>query len=349
MAQFFQEIQEQPQALLQTAAFYESAEGKSILSQISELWNSGKYTHILLTGMGSSYFIANATASLLNSYQIPAYALNAGELLHYQNSLISHKSLIICISQSGESYEVIKLIEKLPSNITILSICNEKDSSLVRYSRYSLLCKAGKEEKTSTKTFITCYQVAYLLAMKLGNKEVDSNPWHTLSATIEKMVNGDTPWMPKAIKLIDGSTFVQLIGRGPVFAAASQGALMFMEATHTPASALLGGEFRHGPIEMVKKGFIAILLAHSQSETYEQSLSLVKDILKFEGKVIFITDSNSMFENENLCTITIPCTNAELFAIPSIVPVQLLINTWATKCRIVPGEFIHGAKVTSIE
>ena len=142
---------------------------------------------------------------------------------------------------------------------------------------------------------------------------------------------------------------MQLIGRGPVFATASQGALMFMEAAHTPASALLGGEFRHGPLEMVKKGFIAILFAHSQSETYEQSLSLVKDILKYEGKVIFITDSNLVFENDNLCAITIPSTNAELFTIPCIVPVQLLINTWATKCGIIPGEFTHGAKITSIE
>lgn len=69
MVQFFQEIQEQPQALLQTANFYKSVEGKSVLSQISELWCSGKYRNILLTGMGSSYFIANATASLLNSYK----------------------------------------------------------------------------------------------------------------------------------------------------------------------------------------------------------------------------------------------------------------------------------------
>lgn len=222
MVQFFQEIQEQPQALLQTANFYKSVEGKSVLSQISELWCSGKYRNILLTGMGSSYFIANATASLLNSYKIPAYALNTGELLHYQISLISPESLIICISQSGESYEVIKLIEKLSSNITVLSICNEKDSSLVKFSRYSLLCKAGKEEKTSTKTFITCYQVAYLLAMKLCNQEIDSTQWHKLSKIIENMVNGNTPWMSKAIELIDGSTFVQLIGRGPVFAAAAR-------------------------------------------------------------------------------------------------------------------------------
>ena len=113
MVQFFQEIQEQPQALLQTANFYKSVEGKSVLSQISELWCSGKYRNILLTGMGSSYFIANATASLLNSYKIPAYALNAGELLHYQISLISLEALIICISQSEKSYEVIKLIKKI--------------------------------------------------------------------------------------------------------------------------------------------------------------------------------------------------------------------------------------------
>lgn len=349
MTQFFQEIQEQPQALMQTIGFYEKSEGKSVLSHIADLWWSGNYTNILLTGMGSSYFIATATASLLNTYKIPAFALNAGELLHYQVSSITPQSLVICISQSGESYEVIKLIEKLSSSITTLSICNEENSSLVRLSRYSLLCKAGKEKKTSTKTFITCYQVAYLLTMKLCNKEVDNNQWHKLSAIIENMINGNTPWMTKAIELIDNAPFIQLIGRGPIFASASQSALMFMEATHTPASALLGGEFRHGPLEMVKKGFIAILFAHLQSETYEQSLALIKDILKYGGKVIFITNSKQVLEDKNLCTITIPYDNTELFAIPSIVPIQLLINTWATKRGIVPGEFTHGAKVTSIE
>ncbi len=346
---FLQEIQEQPKALTETGAFYENQEGKEMLQYVSGLWQSGRYSHIILTGMGSSYFIATATASLLNAYKIPAFALNAGELLHYQVPLITPQSLIVCISQSGESYEVIKLIEKLSPNITILSICNEKESSLARRSHYTLLCKAGKEEKTSTKTFITCYQVAYLLAMELCNKKTDNSQWRKLSCTIEKIVNGDTPWMPKALELIANTTYVQLIGRGPLFAAASQSALMFMEATHTPASALLGGEFRHGPLEMVKKNFIAILFAHSQSETYEQSLSLVKDILKYEGKVILITNSEPVIKNEYLCTITIPCASAELFAIPGIVPVQVLINAWATKQGITPGEFTHGAKVTSIE
>ncbi len=349
MTQFLQEIQEQPQALLHTAEFYESREGKSVLSHIIELWQSGNYSTLLLTGMGSSYFIATATVALLNGLQVPAFAVNAGELLHYQLSCIQSKTLLLCISQSGESYEVIKLIEKLPSDTTLLSICNEKNSTLVKRSRYSLLCKAGKEEKTSTKTFITCYQVAYLLAMSLCRKEIDPLLWKRLSILIKKMVKGNTPWMEKAIALIDKAAFIQLIARGPLFASASQSALMFMEATHTPASALLGGEFRHGPLEMVKKGFIAIIFAHSQSGTYGQALTLMKDILKYEGKVIFITDAEQTLENENLCTITVPCEDADIFSIPSVVPVQLLINAWASGLGMIPGEFTHGAKVTAIE
>ena len=161
MVQFFQEIQEQPQALLQTANFYKSVEGKSVLSQISELWCSGKYRNILLTGMGSSYFIANATASLLNSYKIPAYALNAGELLHYQISLISPESLIICISQSGESYEVIKLIEKLSSNITVLSICNEIFGEVNFISNISWQKRYTRSNNTDNFTTVIDHIVVY--------------------------------------------------------------------------------------------------------------------------------------------------------------------------------------------
>ena len=122
-----------------------------------------------------------------------------------------------------------------------------------------------------------------------------------------------------------------------------------MEAVHTPASALLGGEFRHGPLEMVNERLVAILMAHSKSETYPQSVTLAKDILKYGGKVIFITDSQPDFKGDKLCVVPVACELPELLAIPGVVPVQLLINEWAGRLGIVPGEFVHGAKVTSIE
>lgn len=72
--------------------------------------------------------------------------------------------------------------------------------------------------------------------------------------------------------------------QGYGFASAAQTALMFMEATKTPASALLGGEFRHGPLEMVGPGFICIIYAHSRSGVYRQSIRLMADVLSLMVK-----------------------------------------------------------------
>ena len=124
---------------------------------------------------------------------------------------------------------------------------------------------------------------------------------------------------------------------------------MFMEATKTPASALLGGEFRHGPLEMVGPGFICIIYAHSRSGVYRQSIGLMADVLSFNGKVILVSDISSGIESVNLLEINVHCGDPDLFAIPSIVPVQLIVNAWAEEMELVPGSFTHGAKVTSIE
>ncbi|MEI7525055.1 MAG: SIS domain-containing protein, partial [Mariniphaga sp.] len=142
--------------------------------------------------------------------------------------------------------------------------------------------------------------------------------------------------------------FVQLVARGPVFAAAQQSALMLMEATRNPASALLGGEFRHGPMEMVKEGFRAVVFAPS-GITYNQSITVATDILKFGGKVLLITDKNPPISDENLFRIVIPCPNEPLFAILCLIPMQLIVNQWSIEEENIPGNFTRGAKVTAVE
>ena len=77
-----------------------------------------------------------------------------------------------------------------------------------------------------------------------------------------------------------------------------------MEATKIPASALLGGEFRHGPLEMVGPDFICIVYAHSQSGAYHPSIRLVEDVLSFKGKVILISDAASGIESPDLLKYT---------------------------------------------
>jgi len=350
MNKFLKEIEEQPQALTETLSYYVEDKGKENLNKVVDLWQSGKYDKIIFTGMGSSYFISCAATCLLNSSEIKSFAINAGELLHYQFPLLNKSTLLVCISQSGESYEIVKILEKLPSEVTIVAICNEADSTLAKKAQVSLLSMAGKEDMTSTKTFISTYLVTYLLSLVFTGKFNDSSVAE-IEATIQAvsgLLTNREQWLRGAVKTIAHSPFVQLVGRGPVFASVQQSALMLMEATRNPASALLGGEFRHGPMEMIKPGSRVIIFAPSGT-TYTQSISATRDVLKFGGKVLLITDQVPAINDDNLFAIVIPCTNEPLFAITSVIPMQLIVNQWSLEEENKPGDFTRGAKVTAIE
>lgn len=349
MNRFLKEIQEQPQALSDTLAYYEES-GKEKLNQVYSLWQLGHYDKIIFTGMGSSYFIAYAATCLFNTGEISSFAINAGELLHYQFSLLNKSTLLVCISQSGESYEIVKILEKIAPNVTVVAVCNEADSTLARKATVALLSKAGKEEMTSTKTFVSTYLVTYLLSLAVHKKINDDSISEIKKAinVVSDMLSFRDQWLNEAAGIIGHSPFVQLVGRGPVFATVQQCALMFMEATRNPASALLGGEFRHGPMEMVKDGFCAVVFVPS-GITYSQGIAVASDILKYGGKVLLITDHVPSFRDNNLFTISVPCTNEALFALTSAIPLQLVVNQRSLEEENIPGNFTRGAKVTSIE
>jgi glucosamine--fructose-6-phosphate aminotransferase (isomerizing) len=123
---------------------------------------------------------------------------------------------------------------------------------------------------------------------------------------------------------------------------------MIMEASRRPAAGTFGGEFRHGPMEMTKKGFRAIILA-PLGATYEQGIKLAVDITKFGGRVVVITNSQADFSNPDIYPVHIPCQDEYLFPIPAIVPLQFMVNQWATDEGNEPGNFTRGAKVTITE
>jgi glucosamine--fructose-6-phosphate aminotransferase (isomerizing) len=338
MNRFLKEIEEQPGALKDTLQYYIEGEGRERVQRVAMLWQSGQYEKIIFTGMGSSYFISYAATCLLNCNKINSFAINAGELLHYQFPLLDKKILLVCISQSGESFEIVKIMEQVPPNITVIAISNEPESTLVKKAQVSLLSIAGKEEMTTTKTFITSYLVTYILSLALSER-LDSTSFAEMETTIQfvsYVLNDRNKWLSDAVRTIAHAPFVQLVARGPVFATAQQSALMLMEATRNPAAALLGGEFRHGPMEMIKDGSRVVIFAPG-GKTYTQNLTATSDVLKFGAKVLLITDQVPDLNHENLFSIIIPCVNEELFAISSIIPMQLIVNQWSIEEKNEPG------------
>jgi glutamine---fructose-6-phosphate transaminase (isomerizing) len=350
MNKFLEEILEQPGTIEKLTDFYLSPAGEGLLKKVKKIVSDNKIEQIIFTGMGSSYFMSHAASCLLNEFKIHSFVVNASELLHYNLSLFERETLLICTSQSGESFEIKEILKKLPANVHCIGIVNEEQSALALKADVALLCKAGTEEKTSTKTYTATSLVSFILGWYLGGtlNEEKVKSIRKLAGIYKSSLGNYKEWVENMVSFLGDLQTLQIIARGPAFSTACQSALMFREALHIPATGMLGGEFRHGPMEMVSEGFKAILFA-ARGNTYMQSIKMAEDIAGFGGKVFLITNKKPDFTGENIMQIIIDESDEYLFSVRAILPVQLFIDHYAKSKGFEAGSFSRGAKVTETE
>ncbi len=350
MNKFLQEILEQPEVIENVLNFYTAPKGKYLLEKTKDVFNNNRIEQVIFTGMGSSYFVSHAASILFNELKIHSFAINAGELLHYNLRLFEKETLLLCISQSGESVEIKEILNRLHMKVHCIGIVNEDQSTLAIKSRVALLCKAGKEEMTSTKTYTATSLISFILGWYLSgrwNEEKIGIARH-LSGNFRTYLSDYDSLMKKMLSFFGDVQTLQIIARGPSFSTASQSALMFKEALHIPATGILGGEFRHGPMEMVTEGFKAILFA-AEGNTFTQSIKMAEDIAGFGGKVLLITNDKLKREDKNIMQVFIDEPDEYLFSVQGILPVQLFIDSYAKSKGFETGSFSRGAKVTETE
>jgi glucosamine--fructose-6-phosphate aminotransferase (isomerizing) len=350
MNKFLDEILEQPAALKDTLGFYESEAGKDLLQKATDLYKDNQISGILLAGMGSSFFTSYLASCLLNANGITAFSINASELLHYHFSLLRKDTLLVAVSQSGESYEVVELLQRLPEDISSLAITNEDSSRLANMATEVLLSKAGHEEMTSTKSYVSIALVKLIFSWTLAGKWTDAkrNEIRQLIDAFDELLGNHQDWMLEISRFFEEYDYIEMIGRGPAYSSVLQGALMFREAVRNPAGGSLGGEFRHGPMEMVREGFSAVVFA-PEGKTFDQSLKMARDIAKFDGKVMIISNKDLDVSDPNMYVFRLGVKDEYLFAIGSIIPLQFMVNARAIELGRKPGYFTRGAKITKTE
>jgi glucosamine--fructose-6-phosphate aminotransferase (isomerizing) len=350
MNKFLEEILQQPAALKDTLSFYEREEGKNLLHRAMILCEGLEIAGILFTGMGSSFFSSYLASCLLSANGITAFALNASELLHYHFSLLRKDTVVVGVSQSGESFEVVELMKRLPRGVPSLSVTNEPSSRLAKMGSEVLLSKAGPEEMTSTKSYISVALVKIIFSWALAGKWKDAKKAEVrqLIDDVDRLLGSHSDWMPQINQFFGPYDYMELIGRGPAYSSVLQGALMFKEAVRNPAGGSLGGEFRHGPMEMVRQGFSAVVFAPA-GRTFHQSIKMAKDIAGFGGKVMIITNKELDLSDPNIHIFRLSVRDEYLFAIGGIIPVQFMVNARAIELGREPGYFTRGAKITKTE
>jgi glutamine---fructose-6-phosphate transaminase (isomerizing) len=344
------EILDQP-AMLAALAQGPGKETAEDLHEIASRLNDGKYDRVILTGMGGSLHGSYPLyLELSQSLSVPVSLIDTSELVQQIPESISRRSLMIVTSQSGESGEIVELT-KLPGvrPATGISVTNQRKNSLADWADVRLASLAGPEMTVSSKSYTGGFACLHLLGAALRGDLLQAYKEIAHAAhACGQMLRDWQPGMSRVTQFLDAKAPLVYVGRGNSFGSAQTAALLTQEAAKLHCMALSGGQFRHGPIELVRPGFqMAIFLG--DLKTRDIDMALVQKVTALGGKVVAIAPAASApAEAEGFRVFTYPDVAPPLNPLMEAIFIQLLQIPLAEARGFVAGKFLNATKVTGI-
>jgi len=307
------EISEQPDTVLKAGENTQDA-----ITQTIDFIKHAKTVYI--TGSGTSYNAALVAKYLMSKYaKIKAEPIISSELPHDPES-IEQNSILIAISQSGESADVLEAVRiAKKSNAKVLSIVNLLTSSLVQESSLVIGMNCGPEiGVAATKSFTSQLAILYKIADGLCNGCLKPD-FDKVSKAISKILSNHSKIKKIARELKEVSD-IYILGRGINYPIASEAALKLKELTYIHAEGIPGGELKHGPLALMDSNVYVVILNPDDS-TYNDTLTSANEIKARGAKIIGISDKKSDIYDH---WIEIPKVDESLYPLIEIVPIQLL-------------------------
>lgn len=345
---YLAEIAEQPSILDCLAASFDATWGGALARVRGDL-AAGRFDRVVLTGMGGSLHGAHpAHLALSRALSIPVLLWESGELTQQVPGVVTARTLLIAISQSGESGEVRRLTKGRARPALAISITNGPDNSLARWADIAVATQAGPERTASTKTYTAGLAATHLVVAHLtGQAEGAAQDIRALSQTVAALLAAMPAQAAAAVSHLGHDSPLTVIGRGDSYASAAMAALLTEEAAKLPCEALTGGQFRHGPLELVREGFRAIVYL-GEGEARPRTQALVDRIAALGGNVLAIgTDPGAA--SAAVLPIALPQAPAGLLPVLEILPVQFLVIPLALARGFEPAAFLNAQKITTGE
>lgn len=340
---YVKDILDQPLALRNTLKSLSEMDYSVFKTFISRL-NSGKLHRIVLTGMGSSFHVFHPIFLTLVEHGLNAQMIETSELIHYAEGLLEPSTLIIAVSQSGRSVEMIQLLERVQGKVMLIGVTNSPGSSLATRADAVLLTDAGVENTVSCKTYVTALAALAVLARIITGQEMNSM-LAELQRAPEFTIHYLSRWeahVETAVSVVKDVQSLMLAGRGASLAAARTGGLIIKEAAHFPAEGMSCAALRHGPLDMMSPQTLAVVF-EGEGKTANLNAALVADLRKAGGQAYLIQQSGE------LGLFTLPQVPLMILPMLEILPAQMLSLALALSRGHVPGHFEYGAKVTAVE
>jgi glucosamine--fructose-6-phosphate aminotransferase (isomerizing) len=347
MTPMMEEVVQQPAALSGLRKYYASP-GAIPLKALRKLVAHWPPT-VVFTGMGSSLFAAYPAQVYLNSLGIRALVWETAELLHHHMRFLRPDTLLVAVSQSGETVEILRLLESLPEKVGLVAVVNAQESTLVRRASFFLPMMAGRQKSVSTRTYTCTVAVLMYLAFALARK----NP-RTLTQELKLAIEAQEQILDRAEVIIPPMAeffglppYVAMMSRGADLASVHQGALMFKEVVRLGAEPISAAQFRHGPIEIINSAHRYVIFAR-QGKTGKFLLKLADDIRKNGGRVLLFTDL-PFDDVPNVRLIRVEPLRLGLGTLVDSVYIQLLTHELARRAGLEPGKFWIAEDVTRVE
>ena len=309
-------------------------DGTAHLGGIEDYMNRIQDAHrIYITACGTSWHAGLIGKYLIEEYAgIPVHVEYASEF-RYRKPIIDSNTVVIGISQSGETADTLAAIRKAKElGALTVGICNVVGSSVARETDCGIYTHAGPEiGVASTKAFTSQVSVLFLLSLCFGkNRNLSSqtgkkyaNALTNIGEQVKIILDGSSSILDVAKSTVHADNFLYL-GRGLNFPVALEGALKLKEISYIHAEGYPAAEMKHGPIALIDEKMPVVCLA-PDDRTFDKVLSNIQEVKARKGVIITVTNNRTPeLEKVSDYIIDVPSTHPKVFPILSSVSLQLL-------------------------
>ena len=304
---------------------------KKYINHLNKLPNIKKYKHFHIIGCGSAYYAGLIGKYLFEEDGIDALVEIASEY-RYRNIKYDKNTLVIVISQSGETADTIAAMRMAnENNVDTLAIVNVDGSTIARESKYKILIEAGREiAVATTKAFMLQVLVFSLLSYKINKDDTYLNDLKKLPSLL-KILLDKTGYYKKIADQVYKHEDVFFIGRKIDYAISLEGSLKLKEISYIHSEAYQAGELKHGTISLINNGTVVFGILTDNS-IYDKTLSNLEEVISRGANPIYISNVDADYENK----IIIPKINKKLEPLLAVPPLQLIAYFVAVKrdCNI---------------
>lgn len=331
------EIYEQPDAIARTLAH--AVEGNALKKGFLATHNDkfANIRHIQILACGTSYHAGMVARYWIEQLLGLSCQVEIASEYRYRTPVILDDTLVICISQSGETADTLAALRdmqsKEPTGIVTLTVCNVPTSSMVRETNIHLLTDAGPEiGVASTKAFTTQLVALMLLTLKVGqvkgslaDDKIENiiGELHSLAEQAHAALGLDAD-IEKLAEHFEHKHHTLFLGRGAQFPIALEGALKLKEISYIHAEGYAAGELKHGPLALVDKDMPIVILA-PKDELLDKLKANMQEVHARHGELfVFASHESHIASDERIHVVNMPNVHPLIAPILFTIPVQLL-------------------------